>query len=99
MLTKFILHIYNQLRQYYIAKKTLCPQKKITAYQMLRFDSSILILVVPTVDALPAANYIFKVNNRNTRTRCQWRRSGVFIENFEHISLLKIDKFAIIHRG
>ena len=43
---------------------------------------------------------MFKVNNRNTRTRreihskltiktperCQWRRSGVFIANFEHIS-------------
>ena len=47
-------------------------------------------------------NYMFKVNNRNTRTRCeiclkltiktperrQWRRSGVFIVNFEHISHL-----------
>ena len=42
---------------------------------------------------------MFKVNNRNTRTRCEicskltiktaerrhWRRSGVFIANFEHI--------------
>ena len=46
-----------------------------------------------------AANYIFKVNNRNTRARCeicskltiktpecrQWRRSCVFIGNFEYI--------------
>ena len=45
---------------------------------------------------------MFKVNNRNNRTRCekwstltikapqqhQWRRSGVFIVNFEHISHL-----------
>ena len=45
---------------------------------------------------------MFKVNNRNTITRCeicskltiktperqQWRRSGVFIVNFEHISQL-----------
>ena len=45
---------------------------------------------------------MLKVNNRNTRTRCeicskltiktperrQWRRSGVFIVNFEHISHL-----------
>ena len=52
------------------------------------------------VDA--AGNYLFKVNNRNTRTRCEicskltiktperrhWRRSGVFIVNFEHISHL-----------
>ena len=50
----------------------------------------------------PAGNYMFKFNNRNTRTRCeicskltiktperrQWRRSGVFIVNFEHISHL-----------
>ena len=47
-------------------------------------------------------NYIFKVNSRNTRTRCEicseltiktskrrhWLRSGVFIVNFEHISHL-----------
>ena len=50
----------------------------------------------------PASNYLFQVNNRNTRTWCeicsmltinipeqrQWRRSGVFIVNFEHISNL-----------
>ena len=48
----------------------------------------------------PVANYIFNVNNRNTRTRCeiclkltikipercQWCRVGVFIVNIEHIS-------------
>ena len=56
---------------------------------------------------LLAASYppgicLLKVNNRNTRTRCEicskltiktpgrrhWRRSGVFIVNFEHISHL-----------
>ena len=45
---------------------------------------------------------MFKVNNRNTKARCEicskltiktperwyWRRSGVFIGNFEHISHL-----------
>ena len=50
----------------------------------------------------PADIYLLKVNNRNTRTRCEicskltintpesrhWRRSGVFIVNFEHISHL-----------
>ena len=30
---------------------------------------------------------ILKVNNNDTRTR-QWRHSGVFIVNFEHISYL-----------
>ena len=48
----------------------------------------------------PANIYLFKVNNRNTRNRCEIsskltiktperrrrRRSGVFIVNFEHIS-------------
>ena len=47
----------------------------------------------------PASIYLLKFNNRNTRTRCEicskltiktperrhWRRSGVFIVNFEHI--------------
>ena len=50
----------------------------------------------------PAGIYLFKVKNRNARVRCeicskltintperrQWRRSGVFIVNFEHISHL-----------
>ena len=49
-----------------------------------------------------AGIYLFKVNNRNTRTSCEicsklkiktpershWRRSGVFIVEFEHISHL-----------
>ena len=53
---------------------------------------------------LPAGIYMFKVNNRNTRTRCEicskltittleqlhWRRSGVFIVNFKHISHLGV---------
>ena len=52
----------------------------------------------------PAGNYMLKVNNRNTRTRCEicskltiktperphWRRSGVFVVNFEHISHLAL---------
>ena len=52
----------------------------------------------------PAGNYMLKVNNRNSRTRCeicskltiktperrQWRCSGVFNANFEHISHLAL---------
>ena len=52
----------------------------------------------------PAGNYMIKINNRNTKIRCgicskltlktperrQWRRSGVFNNNFEHISHLVI---------
>ena len=52
--------------------------------------------------SIPIRNYMFKVNNRNTRTRCEicskltmktpeqryWHHSGVFIVNFDHISHL-----------
>ena len=52
--------------------------------------------------AYPAGIYLLKVNTRNTRKRCEicsklttkiperrhWRRSGIFIVNFEHISHL-----------
>ena len=48
-----------------------------------------------TLIDIPDDIYLFKVNNRNTRTRCEIcskltiktpeRRSGVFIVNFENI--------------
>ena len=48
----------------------------------------------------PAGNNMFKVNNRNTRTRCEIcsklttkipeRRQGIFVANFEHISQLTL---------
>ena len=51
---------------------------------------------------IPADNYMFKAYNRNTRTKCEiyskltkkipvrrhWRRSGIIIFSFEHISHL-----------
>ena len=54
--------------------------------------------------SFPAGIYLLKVNNRNTKTRCEicskltiktpershWRRSSVFIVNFEHISHLAL---------
>ena len=58
---------------------------------------------IKNVEQYPSRNYyMFKVNDRNTRTRreicskltikiperSQWRRSGIFIVNFEHISHL-----------
>ena len=66
------------------------------------FENISLLYLYFKIYALPAGIYLFKVNNRNTRTRCeiyskltintperrQWRRSGVFIVNFEHISHL-----------
>ena len=60
------------------------------------------VIMSMTIYGVRAGNYIFKVNNRNTRTRCEicskltikipkrrhWRRSGIFIVNFERISHL-----------
>ena len=60
------------------------------------------ILISETWNAIPTNIYLFKVSNRNVRNwsemcskltmktpaRRQWGRSGVFIANFEHISLL-----------
>ena len=57
---------------------------------------------MPSDSILPISIYLLKVNNRNTRTRCEicskltiktpkrrhWHRSGVFIVNSEHISPL-----------
>ena len=54
------------------------------------------------ISSFPANTYLFKVNNRNTRKRCEicskltikiseqghWHRSGVFIAKFEHTSHL-----------
>ena len=69
---------------------------------MTDFSTNIYIRYKSNIGMTPAGIYLFKVNNRNTRTRCeicskltintperrQWRRSGVFIVNFEHISHL-----------
>ena len=63
-------------------------------------------------DTFPPDNSIFKLNNRNTGTkcdicskltiktpdRCQWCRSGVFIVNFEHISHLVL-VFLLLNLG
>ena len=61
-----------------------------------------LLTISLTEGDLAMGIYLLKVSNRNTGTRCeicsmltvktpagrQWRRSGVFIVNFEHISHL-----------
>ena len=61
-----------------------------------------LLVFKPMKLTFPAGIYLLKLNNRNTRTRCekfskltikiperrQWHRSGVFIINFEHSSHL-----------
>ena len=54
----------------------------------------------------PSGFYLLKVDNRNSRTRCkiyskltikmperrQWRRSGIFIVNFERVSIVNFEQ-------
>ena len=85
---------------YLIMKNTRvkkCPKKRLPK----RFLQRLFYLFWKCfVLKIPAGNYMFKVNNRNTGTRCEicskltikipercrWRRSSVFAVNFEHIS-------------
>ena len=67
-------------------------------------ESTEIIFVSVKVGIKPAGNKMFKVNNRNSRTRCEicskltikvperrhWRRSDIFIVNLEHISHLAL---------
>ena len=60
------------------------------------------IYIVTWQEKRPGGNFMFNVNNGNTRTSCEiypkltiktperryWGHSGVFIVNFEHISHL-----------
>ena len=65
-------------------------------------QNCVCIFLLHVFNDFSAIIYLFKVNSENTRKRCEifskltiktlerrhWRRSGVFIVNFEHISLL-----------
>ena len=66
---------------------------------MVEYEQPIFSWVYSIFGYFPAGIYLLKVNDRNSRTRCeicskltikiperrQWRRSGIFIVNFEHI--------------
>ena len=68
------------------------------------FTTITLIYATGSIFHLPAGNYMSKVSNRNSRTRSEicskltikipqrrhWRRSSIFIVNFEHISHLAL---------
>ena len=65
-------------------------------------QNCVCIFLLHVFNDFSAIIYLFKVNSENTRKRCEifskltiktlerrhWRRSGVFIVNFEHVSLL-----------
>ena len=66
----------------------------------------IMIIFINNTRPNPVGVYLLKVNNRSTRTRCeicskltlktperrQWRGSGVFIVNFEHVNADWVEK-------
>ena len=85
---------------------TLFTQCKTTFFKYSFGDWWLSLYSKPTVESCfgkyPVNIYLLKINNRNTRKRCQkclkltiktperrhWYRFGVFIVNFEHISHL-----------
>ena len=80
----------------------LCVSPLLFPFRSRCFQQQISEMVLFVTIAIAASNYMFKVNNRNTRTRCKicskltikiperchWRRFGIFIVNFERISHL-----------
>ena len=63
----------------------------------IQASCQLLKVTIRTLVCNPAGIYLFKLNKKNTRTMCEvcskltikttkWRRSGVFIVNFEQIS-------------
>ena len=80
---------------------------------IITFPNSSIIDVLTPCLTFTAGNNVFKVNNRNTRRKCDicskftiktpgrihWRRSGVFTVNFEHISyLVLVFRFLTLNR-
>ena len=87
----FVGHIPLKICQMFYHFSKFHPSSKLWAIPLRKREKGYL-----------ACIYLLKVNNRNTRTRCEicskltikiperhyWRRSSVFIVNFEHISYL-----------
>ena len=83
-------------------KKKKITSHQVSQRYFLNIISEDTVAMTKSSIFLPAGIYLLKVNNRNTRTRYEicskltintperrhWRRSGVFIVNFEHISHL-----------
>ena len=101
--------VYNQRPpppRYTFILETVLVYLKVIAWRQMSFLQTFAVTACNSVstnlcikDICSAGIYLLRVNNRNTRTRCeicsklttktrewrQWHRSGVFIVNFEHI--------------
>ena len=97
--------ILSQFVYICLTVSSICYAKNENDSYIFSFFYFLFWLFFTLVTDISADNYMFKVNNRNTaRTRCeicsnltiktperrQWRCSGVFIVNFEHISHLVV---------
>ena len=92
---------HKNQRQFHTVTSAIC---ELVHSALLKQEVGIAFIkmALPVNASYPTGNYIFKVNNRNTRTRpeiCseltikipeqrQWRSSGILIVNIEHISHL-----------
>ena len=86
----------NHFKREWLYKISLCSHYLLSS--QMRFPLWLLHKILPPV-LHPASIYLLKVNNKSTRIRCeicskltiktpeqrQWRRSSVFIVNFEYI--------------
>ena len=112
LLRHYLVYISTTKLGHFLYSVYLCPCQRLgLLMQYLRdlffffifiFIISNQIIILELSYHYPADIYLLKVNNRNSRTRCeicskltikiperrQWRRSGIFIVNFEHISHL-----------
>ena len=90
-LRTIIEHIYNNLN----ASKT--SSEHLMMLNLRTVSRTVYIYLIKMHVKRHPCNYMFRVNNKNPKTRCkiyskltikteqrQWRRSGVFILNFEH---------------
>ena len=85
-------NLFETHRQWFL-KSRICREKLLSLSQttLLQWINKSWLYYNTTessTTAIPADNYIFKVNNRNTRTRCgicSKLTIKVFIVNFEHI--------------
>ena len=89
-------------QQIFNAKFIIQVMLKVSNKKEILFQKENKFIQIRNSNGVPVGIYLLKVNNRNTRIRCeicskltiktperrQWRRSGVFIVNFEHASHL-----------
>ena len=106
---EFRISSVSVLEQRWVYQNYLLTFRRFTRKSKSRLNASL----TRDLNACPASNYMFKVNYRNSRARCEtcskltiktpeqrhWRRSSVFIVDFQHIShLVLVFLLLTLHR-